>query len=125
MKFFITSIAILLSIFALCAWGSHESVNRIDSMLDILSKANTADEIIPQNAADAAEEFSKEWESNMFLISMFLPHHHLDEVKEKLVSLAAYAHTEEFAEWQEALLILKEELTHIRGLISITADNIL
>ena len=61
----------------------------------------------------------------MFLISMFLPHHHLDEVKEKLVSLVAYTKSDEYAEWQEAKMILEEEMQHIRGLIQVSADNIL
>lgn len=125
MKFFIVSLVILSSVFILCAWGSHESVRRIDNMLETLSIESGTDGKIPENAAKAAEDFSKEWEDNMFLISMLLPHHHLDEVKEKLVSLQAYADTDEFAEWHEALVILREELTHIRDLIKVTADNVL
>lgn len=125
MKFFVVSIVILLSVFILCAWGSHESVRRIDGMLEILNTAQAIDERVPENAAKAADAFSEEWDDSMFLVSMLLPHHHLDEVNEKLVSLHSYANTEEFAEWHEALQVLKEELTHIRGLIKVTADNVL
>ena len=125
MRFFIVSLSILLSSLILCAWGSHESIHRIDAMLDTLNMASDSEGKVPDNAVKAAEEFSKEWDKNMFLISMLLPHHHLDEVKEKLVSLHSYACVGEFYEWKEALMILNEELTHIRGLIKVTADNVL
>ena len=125
MKFFIASLAILLSALLLCAWGSHESIHRIDTMLQVLETLEGIEQKVPASAVEAADEFSKQWEDNMFLISMLLPHHHLDEVTEKLVSLQSYAKTEEFAEWHEALAVLREEMTHIRGLIKVTADNVL
>lgn len=125
MKMFIISLFILTAICCASTISAVESIKRIDSMTEILDSVSYYDKNIPENAAEAAERFNEEWEKNMFLISMLLPHHHLDEVKEKLTSLKAYATTEEFAEWQEANLILKEELEHIRGLIAVTADNIL
>ena len=125
MKFFIAAIVILALISTLCAWGTNESVKQIDAMLETLGEASPSEGRIPPNSVEVAKKFDAEWEENMFLISMFLPHHHLDEVKEKLVSLKAYAKTEEFAEWQEAMHVLEEEMMHIRGLICVSADNVL
>ena len=125
MKFCIAAIVILALIGTLCAWGTNESVKRIDKMLDTLGEAESVGESIPTNSVEVAKEFGMQWEENMFLISMFLPHHHLDEVKEKLVALEAYADTEEFAEWREAKFVLEEEMQHIRGLICVSADNVL
>ncbi|MBQ6893755.1 MAG: DUF4363 family protein [Clostridia bacterium] len=125
MKFFIVALIILASVGVFCAWGSVESVDRIDSMMATLNEAKSDEQKVPSNAAEVSELFGKEWEENMFLISMLLPHHHLDEVKEKWVALNAYANTDEFAEWQEAKLVLEEELLHIRELIKISTDNIM
>ena len=124
MKFFIGALIILILTGTVCAWGTHESISRIDDMLNTLDMAETANGEVPPDALERAEKFEAQWEENMFLISMFLPHHHLDEVKEKLVSLIAYTKTDEFAEWQEAKMVLEEEMQHIRGLIRVSADNV-
>ena len=125
MKFFIGALAIILVTGAICAWGTNESIQRIDDMLNTLDIAEAEPNTVPKDALSRAEEFGAKWDKSMFLISMFLPHHHLDEVKEKLVSLIAYTRADEYAEWQEAKMILEEEMQHIRGLIRVSADNIL
>ncbi len=125
MKFFIAALVIILLTGTVCAWGTNESVKRIDDMLITLDITEHEDGSVPPDALERAEKFNMQWEENMFLISMFLPHHHLDEVKEKLVSLIAYTKSDEYAEWQEAKMILEEEMQHIRGLIQVSADNIL
>lgn len=125
MKFFIYALVIITLIGTLCAWGTIASTEKIDSLLNTLDEARPSGENVPENAAEVVEELSKEWEESSFFISMLLPHHHLDEVKEKLVALEAYADTDEFAEWHDAALVLKEELLHIRDLLGVSADNIL
>lgn len=125
MKFFIYALVIITLIGVLCAWGTIASTEKIDSLLSTLDKAAPYGESVPANAAEVVETLSKKWKESSFLISMLLPHHHLDDVKEKLVTLQAYASTDEFAEWQDATLVLKEELLHIRGLLGVSADNVL
>ncbi|MBQ4150505.1 MAG: DUF4363 family protein [Clostridia bacterium] len=125
MKFFIWAIVTIAIIAVLCGWGTMASTEKIDSMLSTLEEANSYSGSIPENAKEVVEKLSKKWEDDVFLISMLLPHHHLDEVKEKLVALKAYANTDEFAEWRDATLVFKEELLHIRDLLGISADNIL
>ncbi len=125
MKFFISAIVMLVITGTLSAWGTVESVKRIDCILQTLENSKASSENVPSNAIEISEKFDKQWEESEFLISMLLPHHHLDEVKEKLVSLKAYAKTDEFAEWQEAMLVLEEEMLHLRGLITVSTDNIL
>ena len=125
MKLFVGALATIVLAGAICAFGTNESIKKIDEMLDTLNATESESGEVPQDALSRAESFGKQWDENMFLISMFLPHHHLDEVKEKLVSLIAYAKTNEYAEWQEAAAVLEEEMQHIRGLIRVSADNIL
>ena len=79
----------------------------------------------PPNAAEVSGALLERWEARYFWISMFLPHHHLDDVKERMVSLDSYAQTDEYAEWLEAHHQLHQSLTHIRGLLKADADNIL
>lgn len=125
MKFFIYALVIIIIIGIICAWGTIASTKKIDSMLSTLDKAKPSGEVVPKNAIEVVENLSSKWEEDEFLISMFLPHHHLDEVKEKLVALEAYANTDEFAEWRDAMLVFKEELLHIRDLLGVSADNVL
>ena len=125
MKFFIYALAIIALIGILCTWGTIASVDKIDSLIRTLDEAKPQGESVPPNANEVVDRLSKKWEKDSFLISMLLPHHHLDEVKEKLVTLKAYATTDEFAEWRDASLVLKEELQHIRGLLGVSADNVL
>ena len=125
MKFFIYALVIIIIIGIICAWGTIASTKKIDSMLSTLDKAKPSGEVVPENAIEVVKRLSNKWEEDEFIISMFLPHHHLDEVKEKLVALEAYANTDEFAEWRDATLVFKEELLHIRDLLGVSADNIL
>lgn len=125
MKLFIISLITLALIAVFCIFGFVSVTRTIDSMLKILSSADAIDESVPQDTADACDRLREIWDKRSFLISMFLPHGHLDDVKEKLVTLTAYADTDEFAEWQDAKLVLEEELRHIRGLIELSSDNVL
>ena len=125
MKFFIVSAAILLSIALACTVGTIESTKRIDKMIETLSSLEPDNQEVPTGANLAIKSLETQWKKNEFIISMLLPHHHLDEVKEKLVSLASYTQSGEFAEWQEAKNIFLEELTHIRSIVGVSADNIL
>ena len=45
--------------------------------------------------------------------------------KEKMIALASYADTEEYAEWAEAHESLEESLLHLRSLLEANIDNIL
>ena len=125
MKFFIITLVLLFSVGVFCATWTHDGIRRVDEMIETLSAAQEKDGTVPQNAMGTVEKLEKQWAKNEFYISMLLPHHHLDEVKEKLISLKAYASTEEFADWTEAKLVLLEELEHIRALIRISSDNVL
>ncbi|MBQ4556773.1 MAG: DUF4363 family protein [Clostridia bacterium] len=125
MKFFVCALVIIIIIGILCAWGTIAGTRKIDSLLNIMSEATPHGEAVPKNAVEVVEKLSKKWEEDVFFISMLLPHHHLDEVKEKLVTLTAYASTDEFAEWHDATLVLEEEFRHIRGLLGMSADNVL
>lgn len=125
MKLFVVSLIILTVIFGLCTFCTVVGTKNIDGMINTLSSAKTSGDKVPENAAKVCESLRDKWEKNSFLLSMFLPHNHLDEVKEKLVKLEAYANTDEFAEWKDATFVLKDELWHIRGLIGVSLDNVL
>lgn len=125
MKPFVISLITLAMIAGFCIFGTVAGTKTIDAMLEMLNDVDSAEESVPPYASKTCEKLREVWEEHSFLISMFLPHDHLDEVKEKLVTLAAYADTEEFAEWQDAKMVLEEELRHIRGLIELSADNVL
>lgn len=125
MKLFIMSIVTLAMIACLCTYGTVAGTKVIDDMINTLESSETGSDKVPPNAEQTSDSLLAKWEERSFMLSMFLPHHHLDNVKEKLVKLYAYANTDEFAEWKDATLVLKEELLHIRGLIGISADNIL
>ncbi len=124
MKLFVVAISTLAIIIAICVWGTVYGTGTIDEMISILSSSKDAKEV-PEDAESMCAELQKRWEKHSFALSMLLPHHHLDKVKEKLVQLEAYAATDEFAEWHDAVLVLNEELLHIRGLVGISFDNIL
>lgn len=125
MKTFVAALLTLTATVCFCFFGTAAGTKTVDTMLDVLSEVETQYESIPQNADEVCETLLVMWEEHSFLISMLLPHHHLDEVKEKLVTLTAYADTDEFAEWQDAKMVLEEELQHIRGLMKFSADNVL
>ncbi|MBE6679322.1 MAG: DUF4363 family protein [Ruminococcaceae bacterium] len=124
MKLFIASLITLALICGLCVWGTIYGAESIDGLILALEEAKSASDM-PKNAADIYENLSAKWEESSFSLSLLLPHHHLDEVKEKLVRLGAYSDTDEFAEWHDAVLGLGEEFEHIRGLVGISIDNIL
>lgn len=124
MKLFIVSLATLALIFGLCIWGTVYGTKTIDSFISTLSEAKS-DSKVPENAGNVYKKLSDAWEKSSFALSLLLPHHHLDEVKEKLVQLGAYSATDEFAEWRDAVFALNEEFEHIRGLVGISMDNIL
>ena len=125
MKLFIVSLVVLGLTCTACIFGTVSGTKTIDELIFIIDSAKSENESVPQNAAEACAKLEAKWEECSFMLSMLLPHHHLDNVKEKLVKLEAYATTEEFAEWNDASKVLKEELIHIRGLVGISIDNIL
>ncbi len=124
MKLFIVSIVTLAIICGLCVWGTIYGTKTVDTLISTLETAKSGAEV-PQNASEIYKKLSSDWEKSSFSLSLLLPHHHLDEVKEKLVRLGAYSATDEFAEWHDAVLGLNEEFEHIRGLVGISIDNIL
>ena len=124
MKLFIVSIVTLAIICGLCIWGTIYGTKTIDGLISTLETAKSSTEVPPE-ASEIYNKLSINWERNSFPLSLLLPHHHLDEVKEKLVRLGAYSATDEFAEWHDAVWGLNEEFEHIRGLIGISIDNIM
>lgn len=125
MKLFVTALLTLSLIVGLCIFGTAASTNIIDDLLSELHRAPTDGDNIPENASEVSENILAMWEENFFIISMFHPHEHLDEVKEKMIALASYADTEEYAEWAEAHESLEESLLHLRSLLEANIDNIL
>lgn len=125
MKLFVCATVVLALIAGLCIFGGMACTAVIDDLISMLDAAPTENDAIPQNASAVSGALLNRWEERYFLISMFLPHHHLDDVKEHMISLDSYAHTDEYAEWLEARLRLRQSLTHIRGLLKADADNIL
>ena len=125
MKLFICALTVLALIAAFCVFGAVACTASIDEMIELLDTAVPQNGSIPSNAAAVGDALLQKWESDFFCISMFLPHHHLDEVKMAMVTLDSYAGAGEFAEWQEARGRLHEALTHLRGLLHASADNIL
>ena len=124
MKLFVAALVILALITGMCIWGTIASVKTIDSLLSTL-RTDIGGTEIPKDAIANSKELLAAWERDFFLISMFLPHHHLDEIKEELTSFASYAESNEFAEWREAGKLAEESLLHIRGLMETSLDNIL
>ncbi len=125
MKLFIAALCCLALIAVFCIFGTVASTNIIDDILDELHSTPTNLDRIPPSAAEVSENILAIWEKKFFIISMFHPHQHLDEVKEKMTALQSYADTEEYAEWAEAHANLEEALLHLRGLLEANIDNIL
>ena len=125
MKLFVCAMVVLSLIAAFCIFGGMACSAIIDDLLALLDTASAESDAIPPNAAEVSGALLERWEARYFWISMFLPHHHLDDVKERMVSLDSYAQTDEYAEWLEAHHQLHQSLTHIRGLLKADADNIL
>ena len=125
MKLFVCATVVLALIAAFCIFGGMACSAIIDDLLALLDTASAESDAIPPNAAEVSGALLERWEARYFWISMFLPHHHLDDVKERMVSLDSYAQTDEYAEWLEAHHQLHQSLTHIRGLLKADADNIL
>ena len=125
MKLFVCATVVLALIAAFCIFGGMACSAIIDDLLALLDTAAAESDVIPPNAAEVSSALLSRWEARYFWISMFLPHHHLDDVKEHMVSLDGYAQTDEYAEWLEAHRQLHQALTHIRGLLKADADNIL
>ena len=124
MKLFIASLFTLSLIFGLCTLGTVYGTKTIDTLICELTQVKSLEDV-PENAEEIYKKLSSTWKKESFKLSLLLPHHHLDEVKEKLVQLGAYSDTSEFAEWHDAVLELNEEFEHIRGLVGVSLDNIL
>ena len=124
MKLFIIALVTLTFICVSCAFGAVYGTKTIDNLISTLNEVKHEIKI-PTDAPQIYKKLSSNFEKSSFLLSLLLPHHHLDEVKEKLVRLGAYSVTDEFAEWHDAVLELNEELEHIRGLVRISIDNIM
>ena len=125
MKLFIAALVTFSLIVMLCVFGTVVGIRIIDEMLEMLYSASAKSGAVPENAVEISEKLLNKWEKDFFPISMMLPHHHLDEIKEELVSLMAYSETEEYAEWLESGALLEESLLHVRGLLGVSMDNIL
>ena len=125
MKLFVCATVVLALIAAFCIFGGMACDSIIQDLIDLLDTASAEDDAIPPNAAEVSGKLLERWEERFFWISMFLPHHHLDDVKERMVSLDSYAQTDEYGNWLEAHRQLHQSLTHIQGLLKADADNIL
>lgn len=125
MKHFVIALLVLALIAGFCVWGTAASTAIVDEILGELHCAPTDTDTVPENAREVSQNVLSLWEEKFFTISMFLPHEHLDEIKQKMVSLNSYASSSEAAEWREAHAILEEALYHLRNLIQANIDNIL
>ena len=125
MKHFIAALLCLTIVAVFCAVGSKASTDVIDEILGVLHHVSTDAGKIPTEARTAADDTLALWEEKFFLISIFHPHQHLDEVKEKMVILDSYSDTEEYAEWKQAHASLEEALLHLKGLLEANIDNIM
>lgn len=125
MKHFIAALLCLAIVSIFCTVGSKASTDAIDEILGILHHAPTDTGEIPSQARAVTEDALTLWEEKFFLISIFHPHQHLDEVKEKMVILKSYSDTEEYAEWKQAHASLEEALLHLKGLLEANIDNIM
>lgn len=125
MKHFIAALACLTVITIFCAVGTKASTNTIDEILTLLHQAPTDAGTVPPQAKETADNVLALWEEKFFLISIFHPHQHLDEVKEKMVNLQSYSDTDEYAEWKQAHASLEEALLHLQSLLEANIDNIL
>lgn len=125
MKHFIFALCCLAVVAAVCIYGTFVCTRVIDDILEELQNAPVNLGDIPENATAVSSNVLGMWAEDFFVISMFHPHQHLDEVKEKMVSLYSYAKTGEYAEWAEAHAHLREALLHLRSLLEANIDNIL
>lgn len=125
MKLFIAALCCLTVIATFCTIGSAASIDIIDDILGELHHAPANAGAIPPQAKEVSESLLQMWEEKFFVISMFHPHQHLDEVKEKMVILGSYSDTDEYAEWKQAHASLEEALLHLKGLLEANIDNIL
>lgn len=126
MKLFICALVVLALIASFCVFGAVACTAIIDEMVDLLdTAAPQRDAAVPAHADLVSGALLKKWNEHFFCISMFLPHHHLDDVKMAMVALDSYAQTDEYPDWLAAHEKLHESLTHLRGLLRANADNIL
>lgn len=125
MKLFIIAICVLVAVTVFCIIGGIKSTDVIDELLEKLHQLPTDAGCVPQNAKEVAEDILSDWEEDFFIISIFHPHHHLDEVKEKMTNLLSYSGTDEYAEWRQAHASLEESLLHLKGLLEANADNVM
>ena len=125
MKLFVSALLVLALIAGFCIWGTLVSTAIVDEILGELHRAPVDRDTVPANAHEVSEKILSIWKEKFFTISMFLPHEHLDEIKQKMVSLNSYASGNEVAEWKEAHAILEEALYHLKNLIQANIDNIL
>lgn len=125
MKLFIAALLTLALIAGVCIWGTTTSTHIIDDLLHELQNAPADRGVIPDSASEVSEKILAIWEEKFFVISMFHPHEHLDEVKEAMIALRSYADLEEYTEWAKAHADLVEALLHLRGLLEANIDNIL
>lgn len=126
MKLFICALVVLALIASFCVFGAVACAAIIDEMVDLLdTAAPQGSDVIPPQADTVSGALLEKWNAHFFCISMFLPHHHLDDVKVTMVTLDSYAQTDEYPDWRAAHEKLHEALTHLRGLLHANADNIL
>ncbi len=126
MKLFVCALAVLALIAAFCVFGTAACTAIIDEMTNLLdTAAPQGGAAVPANAGAVSGALLERWNEHFFCISMLLPHHHLDDVKNAMVALDSYAQTDEYPDWRAAHERLHEALTHLRGLLRANADNIL
>ena len=126
MKLFVCALTVLALIAAFCLFGAVTCTKIIDDMVGLLdTAAPRGDAAIPPEASGVSAALLENWRQHFFCISMFLPHHHLDDVKTAMVTLNSYAQTDDYPAWLAAHERLHEALTHLRGLLHANADNIL
>lgn len=126
MKLFICALVVLALIASFCVFGAVACTAAIDEMIDLLDTAAPQDgEAVPSDADTVSGALLQKWDAHFFCISMFLPHHRLDDVKNAMVALYSYAQTDTYPDWRAAHAKLHEALTHLRGLLRANADNIL
>ena len=118
MKLFVCALAVLALIAAFCVFGTAACTAFIDEMTDLLdTAAPQGGAAVPANAGAVSGALLERWNEHFFCISMLLPHHHLDDVKNAMVALDSYAQTDEYPDWRAAHERLHEALTHLRGLL--------
>ena len=125
MKLFVAALCVLGAVATFCIFGTIKSIAVIDDILEELHEVPSDSGRVPVGAKKVSREIIEMWEEDFFIISIFHPHIHLDEVKEKMVSLDSYSDTDEYAEWKQAHASLEESLLHLRELLKANADNIM